>query len=257
MDQPDTVRQPGQEPLATQPADFDPVPEARMLLRTVRAGALATLAAGSGHPFASLVSVATAVDGTPLLLLSGLSAHTSNIAADARVSLLLAEGGKGDPLAHARLTVIGRAARSEDAGDRARFLARHPKSALYADFPDFAVFRIAVEGGHLNGGFARAARLSREELVLDLAGAQALAAGEAGAVAHMNEDHADAVRLYATALLGRPDGPWRLTGLDPEGCDLALGDQTARLLFPRPVAGPGELRAVLVELAKAARAKTA
>jgi putative heme iron utilization protein len=257
MDKPDTVRQPGQRPLPNQPEDFDPVTEARALLRSIRAGALATLDAESGHPFASLVTVATAADGAPLLLLSALSAHTSNIAADGRVSLLLSEGGKGDPLAHARLTVIGRAGRTEDPEPRARFLARHPKSALYADFPDFGFFRVAVEGGHLNGGFARAARLSPGELLLDLADAQALVAAEAGAVEHMNADHADAIRLYATALLGRPDGAWRITGLDPEGCDLALGDRTARLVFPRPVASPGDLRAVLVELAKAARAKAA
>ena len=52
----------------------------------------------------------------------------------------------------------------------------------------------------------------------------------------MNADHADAVRLYATKLLGAEDGPWRLTGLDPEGLDLALDDATLRLPFPRRVA---------------------
>src|SRR4051812_38221344 len=106
MDKSETIRQPGQAPLPNQPIGFDPVNEARMLLRTVRAGALATLDADTGHPFASLVTVPPAVDGAPLLLVSGLSAHTGNILHDGRVSLLLAEGGKGDPLAHARLTVI-------------------------------------------------------------------------------------------------------------------------------------------------------
>ncbi len=46
-------------------------------------------------------------------------------------------------------------------------------------------------------------------------------------MAHMNADHAEAVRLYATKLLGAEDGPWRLTGLDPEGLDLACGDANA------------------------------
>jgi len=250
----DTTRQPGQPALPTQPANFQPVLEAKALLRTVRAGALATLEAESGHPFATLVTVATQIDGTPLLLLSGLSAHTQNISADARVSLLLAETGKGDPLAHPRLTLTGQAGRLEGEDGRSRFLARHPKSALYADFPDFAFFRIVLSGGHLNGGFGKAARLSVDELLTDLAGAQDLVASEADAVAHMNEDHAEATRLYATRLLGRREGPWRVTGIDPEGCDLALAEETARLSFPSPVRDGRGLRLMLKDLAEKARA---
>src|SRR5262249_39091074 len=153
-----------------------------------RAGTLATLDAKTGYPFASLVTVATDFRGMPLLLLSGLSAHTQNLQRDPRASLLLAEGGKGDPPAHARLTVIGGIADPQAPAARRRFLARHPKSSLYADFPDFAFFRMAVEGGHLNGGFARAARLSADELVLEAEDGAGLAAGEADAIAHMNGD---------------------------------------------------------------------
>jgi putative heme iron utilization protein len=82
-----------------------------------------------------------------------------------------------------------------------------------------------------------------------------LLAAEEGAVTHMNQDHAEAVRLYATALLGADDGPWRLTGLDPEGLDLALGDATLRLPFAEPVSSTESLRKTLVALAAAARAK--
>ena len=253
MNEKDTTRQPGQPPLATQPANFRPIEEAKALLRGVRAGALATLEADSGQPFATLVTVATEIDGTPILLLSGLSAHTKNLLADARVSLLLAETGKGDPLAHPRLTLSGQAQRIEGEGGRARFLARHPKAGLYADFPDFAFFRIRLAGGHLNGGFARAARLSAEELLTDLRGAEDLVAAEAEAVAHMNEDHAEAIRLYATRLIGRRDGSWRLTGLDPEGCDLVLSETARRLEFPQRVNTGDELRKAMVSLAKQAR----
>lgn len=253
MSEKDMVRQPGQDTLPNQPRDFDPVGEGKRLLRSIRSGALATLDAG-GHPFASLVAVATDMDGSPLLLLSGLSAHTRNIAADPRVSLLLSQGGKGDPLAHPRLTIMGRVAAFDSEAARARYLARHPKAATYAGFGDFGLYRLTIEGGHLNGGFARAARLSAEELLTDIAGLEALAEREAGAVAHMNEDHADAVALYATRLLSRRDGPWRLTGIDPEGLDLLLGDETARLAFPQPLAEAGAMRPMLVELARTARA---
>jgi putative heme iron utilization protein len=238
------------------PADFDPVSEAKRLLRSIRAGALATLTP-DGFPLATLVNVATAFDGSPVLLMSGLSAHTKNLAAEPRASVLLSEGGKGDPLAHARLTVVGTVVRIDNADARAalkaRFLARHPKSALYADFGDFAFWRFGVKRALLNGGFARAAEFTAEALLSDVSGAGELETIEADALAHMNADHAEAVRLYATRLLGEKDGRWRATGVDPDGMDLALGDLTTRLPFPKRVTDGNQLRGVLASLGKQAR----
>src|SRR5688572_32198821 len=88
---------------------FDGVSLGKDLLRTIRAGALATLDHESGFPFVSLVTIATDHDGSPILLLSRLAAHTVNLEHEARASILLAQGGKGDPLAHPRLSVLGRA----------------------------------------------------------------------------------------------------------------------------------------------------
>jgi heme iron utilization protein len=239
-------------PLPANEAPFDAVGLARGLLRGVRAGALATLDRATGAPFASLVTVATEVDGTPLMLLSRLSAHTLNLEADPRASLLLSPGGKGDPLAHPRLTVSGTVERTEAPVARARFLARHPKAALYADFPDFGFLRLAVGAGHLNGGFAKAATLTAADLLLDMTGAEALADGAPGAVEHMNADHAEALERYATRLAGEAPGPWRTSGVDPEGIDLVAGDRTARVLFPERVTERGALRRVLVALAERA-----
>jgi heme iron utilization protein len=233
--------------------DFDGVSLARHLLRTVRAGALATLDADSGFPFASLVTVATAPDGSPLLLMSRLAAHTGNLDRDARASILLAQGGKGDPLAHPRLTVTGRIARTEEPRARARFLARHPKAKLYAGFGDFAFWRMDLTGAHLNGGFARATTLSSAEMRTDLSGADDLLAIEESAVAHMNEDHREALALYATRLAGAPAAEWRATGLDPEGIDLGAGDLAARAAFDRRVVDGAGLRKVLIEMAQRAR----
>src|SRR5580693_2376942 len=87
--------------------DFDPKSLAKSLLRATRAGALATIDRNTGHPFASLVNVATDSDGAPLILISRLSTHTANLEADGRASILLAAAGKGDPLAHPRLTLLG------------------------------------------------------------------------------------------------------------------------------------------------------
>jgi putative heme iron utilization protein len=248
------TERPQAAPLPAAAAPFDAIGLAKELLRATRVGALATLDRADGSPFASLVTVATDLDGAPLMLLSRLSAHTLNLEAEPRCSLLLSPGGKGDPLAHPRLTVAGRAGRTPEPRARARFLARHPKAALYADFPDFAFFRLEPAAGHLNGGFAKAATLTRDQLLLDLSDAQAIVAGERGAVEHMNADHADALALYAVGAGGAADLPWRLTGLDPEGMDLMAADRTVRVPYPERVTDMGALRKSLVAMAARARA---
>ncbi len=239
--------------------DFDPKAVAKALLRATRAGSLATIDRNTGHPFASLVNVATDADGSPLILVSRLSTHTANLERDGRASVLLASTGKGDPLAYPRLTLLGtfvQVARSdaEEPRLRRRFLARHPKSELYAGFADFSFWRLRAVSAHLNGGFARAADLKAADVMTDVSGADGLIEAEDGAIAHMNDHHADAVRLYATRLLGAPDGAWRLTGLDPEGLDLALGDTTLRLPFAQRVTTAEALRKAVVDLAAKARA---
>ena len=235
---------------------FQPEAEAKRLLRATRAGALATLD-GSGDPFVSLVTVATAPDGSPLLLLSQLASHTRHLDKDARVSLLLADSGDGDPLTHPRMTITGVAEKLDDPETRIpakwRFLAKHPKAALYADFADFSFWRIAMEQVHLNGGFARAARFPAKRIITPVEAAEPLLASEAGAIAHMNGDHADAVSLYAEVFAGQPAGAWHVTGIDPDGLDLAFEDRTARIPFPALVTSTAQLRKVLVELAKTAR----
>ncbi|WP_112662062.1 HugZ family protein [Microvirga flavescens] len=231
---------------------FDGTGLGKLLLRTIRAGALGTLEA-SGFPFTTLTSVASDSDGAPLILTSKLAAHTTNMERDPRVCLLLAQTGRGDPLAHPRLTVLGKAARSEDPRVRARFLARNPKAALYADFADFSFWRIEILSGHLNGGFARAATLSAQELRTNLTGADGLIAAEADALAHVNADHKPTLELYATQLAGEAPGRWEASGIDPEGIDLILGDRTARIAFPERVTDAVSLRHVLKDLAERAR----
>jgi len=238
--------------------DFDPKILAKTLLRTTRAGSLATIDRNTGHPFASLVNVATDFDGAPLILISRLSTHTANLEADGRASVLLATTGKGDPLAHPRLTLLGsflqvpRGDRDEPRLRR-RFLSRHPKSELYAGFADFSFWRLQMISAHLNAGFARAADLKAADVLTDISAAQDLLETEENAIWHMNAAHSEAVRLYATKLLGGSEGSWRLTGVDPEGADLACGDAALRLAFPHPVLNAQQLRALLVELAAKAR----
>ncbi len=231
--------------------DFDPVRTARRLLAQARRGALATLLP-SGAPYVSLVTVATMPDQAPVLLLSGLARHTANIREDPRVSLLVEEAGSGDPLEHPRLSISGTIAPTAAPAAERRFLARHPSATSYAGFKDFGFWRIEVTGGHLVAGFGRIVDLKASDLTID---ATPLLESEAGAIEHMNKDHVDAIDLYATRLLGERHGPWRIIGIDPEGCDLILGEVVRRLDFPQRVTNPGALRKMLADLAQEARTR--
>jgi putative heme iron utilization protein len=234
--------------------DFDPALAAKKLLRESRSGALATLMPGSGGPYCSLVNVATASDGAPLLLISRLAVHTQNLLADTRVSLMLDERREGDPLEGARVMIQGNAGATADPAVRRRYLERQPEAAMFAGFADFAFYRIAIKAAHLVAGFGRIVDLEPQDILTETADAAELVAAEPEIVAHMNADDAEAVRLYATKLLGARDGEWRCVGCDPEGLELQLDRTALRLSFPERVRAPGALRHVLEQLAQKARA---
>lgn len=238
-------------------ADAAPSCQARAVARACRTATLATaMADGAGAPYASLVLVAFDLDAAPLLLISKLAEHTKNIEADSRVSLLCdGTAGFAEPLTGPRVTLMGRAEKTDTPRHRARFLGRHPSAAMYADFKDFAFYRMAVERAHIVAGFGR---IHWFEDYLYGGDPAALAEAEAGILEHMNADHADAVQLYATKLLGKSGGGWRLCGIDPEGADLIRGDdeqgrELARLPFDKPVADAEGARVELVRLVKRAR----
>jgi hypothetical protein len=238
--------------------DFDAGRLARSLLRRSRQGALATLMAGSGDPYCSLVNVASYPDGSPILLISRLAVHTRNILADSRVSLMLDERAEGDPLEGSRIMLLGRA--EEASGDgvailRRRYLNAHPSAEAFVNFKDFSFFRIRPSGTHLVAGFGRILDLKPEKFLIDISDASALLEAEQDAIDHMNADHRAATNLYATRLLGAEPADWRCSGCDPEGLDLQTGATVLRLDFPERVTGPGELRKMLVRLAGEARAK--
>jgi len=238
------------------PSKAELASDARALARRGLKASLATIAAGSLNPYASLITVATDASGAPTFLISALAEHTKNLTQDPRASILFdGTGAAGDPLQGARVTLIGRAEKTGVGAVRRRFLARHPEAAFYADFSDFAFWRLEVERAHYIGGFGRIVDLEPPELLTGLEGAEDLLAAEAEILAHMNTDHAEAIQLYATRLAGAPEGAWRMSGIDPEGCDLICAAEACRILFAAPIASPGEARHELVRLANAARDK--
>jgi heme iron utilization protein len=234
--------------------DFKPAVAAKKLLREGRSGALATLMPESGDPYCSLVNVASAADGAPLLLISRLAVHTKNILADPRVSLMIDERKEGDPLEGARVMLLGSAAATVDPQVRRRYLARQPEAEMFAGFADFSFYRVTLKAAHLVAGFGRIVDLKPEEILTPVDDAAELVAAEPEILAHMNADHADACRLYATRLLGARDGEWRCVGVDPEGLELQQGRTALRLPFAQRVRAPAVLRDLLKQMAEQARA---
>ncbi len=190
----------------------------------------------------------------PIFLFSDLSDHTKNLAADARASLLVEEASRhANPQTAPRVTLVGRIARDDEPRLRRRFLARHPGAAFYAGFADFHVFRMTIERVHYVGGFGRARWLAAADVLADRAAADALAACEDDVLARLNAEHADAVQLIATRLLGRRGTGWRIIGVDPAGVDFRRGASLARLAFPRPATDAESLVTLLLEQADEAR----
>ena len=165
---------------------FDPRLAAKKLLREARSGALATLMQDSGDPYCSLVNVATTVGGAPVLLLSKLAVHTKNILSDARLSLMLDERKEGDPREGARVMLMGRCVRDNDAATPIAYLRRHPDAELYANFSDFSFYRMEIGSAHLVAGFGRIVDLKPQDVLTDTSDATALVEAEADAIGHMN-----------------------------------------------------------------------
>ena len=227
----------------------------RRLMRHAETAVLTTVGgpaarAGDGWPYGALVLVATGADGAPLLLLSDLAEHCHHLAVDGRAALVF-DGTRdhADPLTGPRATVLGELTHSDDPALSQRFLRRHPSAEVYADFTDFNFYRMTITQAHLVAGFGRIEWLSAESLVAPACAA--LAADEAGVIAHMNSDHADAIAVYAGADLA---AGWRMVGCDAEGCDLRAGARLKRIDFPAPVSDLEDLRATLIALARDGRA---
>ena len=138
------------------------------LLRSRTTAALGTLHAGA--PYVSMVPYAIAAEGF-LVHVSTLAAHTKDMLADARVSLLVAEaeGEAKSPLGLERVSVQA-TAEQVTAGAarlpefRTAYLARFPDAGQMFGFADFSIFLIRPVSARFVAGFGQAHSLSAESL---------------------------------------------------------------------------------------------
>jgi putative heme iron utilization protein len=233
--------------------------EARTLVAGTNVGTLATLS-DDGAPWASLVAYGALDDGSPVLFVSRLAEHARNLDREPRASLVVAARAPGkDVLAAGRVTLAGRAERPD--GELAqlaqdRYVAAVPAAKAYASFRDFSLWILRVERVRWVGGYGR----------MDSAGGADYAAAApdpvggaaAGAIAHLNADHADALLAMAQTLAGHPDATAaQCQAIDRYGLELFVttprGYGFGRVPFAETVTDPGGLRAATVELAHRAR----
>jgi hypothetical protein len=156
------------DPVAS--ADDDSRALALSLLSGAGHAALSWTDPETGTPGISRIAFALDPAAGMLTLVSGLAPHCAALKAQPACALMVGEvGDKGDPMTHPRLMVRARAEfvagdAPERAALRARWLERNPKATVYIDLPDFSFVRLRPEAALLNGGFARAFRLTPADL---------------------------------------------------------------------------------------------
>lgn len=232
---------------------------ARTMVAQLSTGTLCTVATEpAGYPYGSFVTVAFE-QGHPVFLISELAEHTKNLRKDARASLLLAEGGADDPLANSRVTLVGDCTQLADSeAARAAYLERHQNAAYYADFKDFNFWRLEVAAVRYIGGYGRMSWVGVEDWLA--AQPDPMAPFADGIVAHMNDDHADALPLYCRAFSrATAVTTVTMTGIDRYGFEMSAvtpdGPRPIRVAFTEPISTSAAARTALVAMLGAARAK--
>ena len=263
---------------------------ARTLVSQVTTGTLCTLAAEpAGFPYGSFVTVAFE-QGNPVFLFSALAEHTRNLQQDSRGSLLVAETGAEDPLANGRVTLLGpcRKVSSQGSSVRSAFLETHPNAKYYADFKDFAFWCLQVESIRYIGGYGRMSWVDAPDWhaaeadplavercrfvggfghmswvdAADYAAAEVdpVAGSADEVIAHMNQDHAEAMVLFCKAFSKATEvTAATMTGVDRYGFEMsaitAEGARPIRLAFADMVTTADDVRAALIAMLQEARAK--
>lgn len=258
---PSGKRQPNQELLYDpEVAKSSHAEMARTLADKMPTGTLCTLAVDpAGYPYGSFVTYVIH-EGDPVFLISALAEHTKNLLQNTQASLLIAEAtGEGNPLALARVTLLGdcnRIAESDRDSVKESFLAKHPTAEFYVDFKDFSFWKLKVSSLRYIGGFGRMSWVQSEQWCV--AEPDPLADSADGIIAHMNDDHADTMVLYCKTMSKAVDTTAaEMVGLDRYGFEMSAitgeGPRPIRLAFSKPVSTSEEVRREMVTLAHKAR----
>jgi putative heme iron utilization protein len=225
--------------------------EARELIRTHRSGVLSTHCLKfPGFPYGSALPHVADALGRPVLLISHLAEHTHNIEADPRVSFIVCSAGP-DLQARPRVTVLGEARITEDEAVAARYLRFYPDHRQYLEIGGFRFYAVEPTQVRYIQGFGGLHWIAGASYTDAAAG---VAAAEADILAHMNQDHRDAMRDYCRLVHAVDCAQPEMVGIDCDGFDLRADGCLLRFMFDAPIANAGDVRQALVALAQRARA---
>jgi len=209
-----------------------------------------------GFPFGSMMPYAADDLGRPIFFISSMAMHTHNLRQDPRASLLITQPDiSGDPLGAARLTLLGDTKEVPAAEVKELYLSRYENAKFWQDYSDFAYYRLQVSALYFIGGFGVMGWISAE----DYAGAppDPLAQAAPGIIRHMNNDHADALRMIARQFADEDADEASMTAVDRLGFQLRLksGDRIhgRRVAFAREVRNTEDARAVFIEMVRQAK----
>lgn len=257
----------------------DPALLARRWLLASSSGTLCTLSTAArleGWPFGSIVPFALDEQGRPLVLIAEIAEHTKNAERDARVSLFVSEPNRsGDPQSGWRLNVAGHLTRLRTDGDaprraaageavvdddtmarlRARYVERVPAAASYAAEHDFFVWRLDIERVRNIAGFGRIHWVEGADMLRD-PGGEGVAAAKAGAIEHMNADHAGSLIEVTTGLMGFTPASATMIDLDRTGMFVQTTgpERLLHFSFGREI-GARDIRHAVVDVLERARMK--
>ncbi|MBH0779447.1 HugZ family pyridoxamine 5'-phosphate oxidase [Nocardia bovistercoris] len=240
------------------PARPSAAEEARTVAASTNTATLASLSE-DGTPWASFVTFGL-LDGQPVLCVSRMAEHGRNLDADPRASIAVVEPNPpADPLAGTRITLAGVAERPEGAeaeAARAAHLAAVPAAKYYIDYSDFSLWVLRVRRIRWVGGYGRMDSATAEQYAA--AAPDPVSPHAAGAIEHLNADHADSLAAMARVLGGYPDATAaQCERADRYGLDLRVttprGVARTRVGYAERIDAIDELRAATVTLARRAR----
>ena len=139
----------------------------------------------------------------------------------------------------------------------ATYLQRHPKAQQWANFGDFSFYRLVVKDIYFVGGFGVMGWITPGDYAA--ASADPLVHASFDIINHMNEDHVESMVLLAKYHMQLDASGAKMTNVDRYGFTMMLktaeGIRGGRIVFPQATDTPNDVRKVLVEMVKSARAQ--
>jgi putative heme iron utilization protein len=227
---------------------------ARRLLRSVDSGILSTMSQElPGYPFGSVTPYALTVEGQVAIYVSGIAQHTHNMDGDSKVSLTVAAQNKENVNQQAlgRVTVVGDARllpTDEAQAVQERYFSFFPEAREYGGTHDFHIYSIVPKRVRFIGGFGKIFWVEEADWCLPTPGWSSEAQH---IIDHMNTGHGESLLNMARQSVPST-GTAELVTLDTEGFHVRTDEGLIYLPFPAACSTTDEVRAAMVNLARAA-----